>query len=320
MSFRLTVTLFWALVVGSGQHRDLIMATTDLLLKQMFSWISLREGFAEQLKKLEKYVSFSNSSFREMLQKLARVKQCIENSNRTYKDQKELMDFAIKECQDPDVKNWLRGNVSSVAFFHLVNMFNYLEKELDKKKDKTDRQEIDIIFVAHGEIDGFMMSAQTLLLLPTITDVLLYSPWNCLINGGVAYGIATGSIQPSHRMFVCAQRGCPIPTKGHQPNRSTFNWNSMRVAAGLIPKIYVSPITSPEDGAWTRFVFLQTQHGQPERNRIVIPFIVPKVISLKIPFYVVTLALSLVLIFSRYRATVHLAACLGRDEETVSEP
>ncbi|KAE8282664.1 hypothetical protein D5F01_LYC18051 [Larimichthys crocea] len=280
---------------------------------------SLRDT-ADTILKMTRKLREQFDSMREMLQKLARVKCCIENRDRTYEDQNKLMEFAMEQCQDPDVKNWLRENVFSVEFFYLVDMFNYVKKELDKKKKKMDCGEIDIIFVAHGGIDGFMMSARTLLPLPTIKDVLLYSPWNCLINGGVAYGIATGSIRPWHRMFVCAQRGCSVPSNGHQPLRSTSGWNSMRAAAGLIPKISVSPITSSEDGAWKSFEFLQAQHGQPERNRIVIPFIVPGAISLKIPFFVVTLALALVLFFSRYRATVHLAACLGRDKNTFFGP
>lgn len=93
------------------------------------------------------------------------------------------------------------------------------------------------------------------------------------------------------------------------------HWNSLKKAGGqMIPNIMVSPLQS-EDDAWKRYKYLSEHRGPPGRNRILIQY------KLKgkrrsdpsdtVPFSVVTLALSLVLLFSRFTATLHLAACLG---------
>lgn len=248
------------------------------------------------------------------------MKCVIENSDRSSAEKRKLIDYVIKMSQDEVVKEWLRENYESVAFFELVDMFNLLKQELDKEKHKTDRKDIDITFVAHGAITGFRIPARCLLPLPSIKDVLLYSPWNCDINADVAYGIATGMIQPQNRCFFCTQEHCQIPDSLHQPSNLPFYWNSMNAAEEwLIPNINVSPLKASEDHAWDHFVFLRGRHGEPAINRVVIPFILPRWMSFveNIPFMIVTLTMSLVLFFSNYRATVHLSACLGRYEGEV---
>lgn len=76
----------------------------------------------------------------------------------------------------------------------------------------------------------------------------------------------------------------------------------------MIPTIWVSPL-HPEDGLLKAYESLSETHGPPGRNRIFIPFMLPG--QGRVPFSVVTLALSLVLLSSRFRATVHLGACLS---------
>ena len=197
-------------------------------------------------------------------------------------------------------------------------MFSFLQKELDKQKEKIDRDDIDIIFVAHGCIES-MIPASCLLPSPTIKDVLLYSPWNCVITADVAYGVATGRIEPQHRVFSCAGGNCPYPDQYHQPENLPDHWNSMKKAGGQkVPNIIVGTLRKPEDSAWKRFEILQGVHGQPGRNRIVIPFMLP--VEMTVPFFVVTFVLSLVLYFTRFRATVHLAACLGKSSNETSLP
>ena len=243
---------------------------------------------------------------------MAEVKRIIENSDRSSEEKRKLIEYVIKMSQDEVVKEWLTENYDSVAFFELVDMFNFLKQELDKEKHKTDCEDIDITVVAHGAITGFMIPARCLLPLPSIKDVLLYSPWNCAINADVAYGIATGMIQPQNRSFFCMQQGCQIP---HTPSNLPFYWNSMNAAKGwMIPNIIVSPLKAPEDNAWNHFVLLRGTHGEPAINRVVIPFILPRWMSFveNVPFMIVTMTMSLVLLFSSYRATVHLSACLGR--------
>ncbi|XP_035770343.1 uncharacterized protein LOC118455438 [Neolamprologus brichardi] len=157
-----------------------------------------------------------------------------------------------------------------------------------------------------------MIPASCLLPLPTITDLVLYSPWNCGTTGDVTYGIATGKMRPERRVFY---RSLPlffhgvIPLDNYQPLNLPDYWNSLKKVGGQkIPNIIVSPLQE-DDGTWKKFKSLSTKYGPPGRNRIVIPFIVPGERE-SVPFSVVTLALSLVLLSSRFKATVHLDTCL----------
>ncbi|XP_041634219.1 uncharacterized protein LOC121503743 [Cheilinus undulatus] len=255
------------------------------------------------------------AALEKMCKELAEVRDSIGNSNRSSKEKQTLMEFALKHCKDNTVQKWLKENSESRAFFKLVDMFCFLHEEINKKRTKIDKENIDITFLAHGCIKESMIQASCLLPLPTIEDVILYSPWNCLLIADAAYAIATGRIEPQHRIFGCRKhKGCEIPDKDHQPTNLHNHWNSMKKAgAQKIPNIHVSPLTT-DDGAWKRVVELQVQQGQPGRNRILVPYMLPGETgsSDTIPFYVVTLALSMVLHFSSLKATVHLAACLGR--------
>ena len=194
-------------------------------------------------------------------------------------------------------------------------MFHFLKKHIDEEEKKNHSNSVHITFVAHGFIRDSMIPASCLLPLSSITDVILYSPWNCAIDADVAYGVATGRIKPQHRLFYCGEKeSCGVPGEKHQPTKLPDCWNSMKKAGDQkIPNIILSPLILPKDGAWERFEFLTKQHGQPGRNRIVIPFILPAGSSSleRVPFFIVTLALSLVLLSSRFKATVHLTACLS---------
>ncbi|XP_056256469.1 uncharacterized protein LOC130184542 [Seriola aureovittata] len=267
----------------------------------------LREN-AEAIQKASEELETQLNEIQKVIKRLARVKLCIENEDRSSDQRKELIEFAIENCRDEAVRQWLRENSKSKTFFHLVDVFHLVKKHIDKKEKK---KKVDITFVAHGSIRDDDIPASCLLPLPTITDVLLYSPWNCAITAKVAYGIATGLVQTQHRVFICVKKhNCQIPHEGHFPTKLPSRWNSMkRVGVQKIPKIMVSTLRLPKDGAWDCFKSLTATHGKPERSRIVIPFIFPGG-PIRIPFFVVTLALSLVLFFYRYEATVHLAACL----------
>ncbi|KAF3700649.1 hypothetical protein EXN66_Car016336 [Channa argus] len=72
----------------------------------------------------------------------------------------------------------------------------------------------------------------------------------------------------------------------------------------MIPNILLSPLQPPKDVSCS----LTKTHGSPGRNRIIIPFVLPGDARQNVPFCVVTLALSLVLLNSRFKATVHLTA------------
>ncbi|XP_035006949.1 uncharacterized protein LOC118104010 [Hippoglossus stenolepis] len=273
---------------------------------------ALKDQFKDMKRMLEK--------MEEEQRKQEKVKRIIENPERSYEDERVLIRYAMKTCQNEEVRRWLREN--SGCFLKLVALFQLMKNEIIKKsnedesddEDEDEDSEVDIIFVAHGSITDSMIPASCLMPLSNIKDVLLYSPWNCLLAADAAYGIATGLIQPRHRQFICVpESGCKIPDKGHRPRKLPAGWNSMK-EAGLIPNIMVSTLNVPDDGAWTCLVDLTETYGRPGRGRIVIPFILGG-LEATIPFYIVTWVMSLVLSFFRIEATVHLAACLG-DEST----
>ncbi|MEQ2215962.1 hypothetical protein XENOCAPTIV_008602 [Xenoophorus captivus] len=210
----------------------------------------------------------------------------VQYSKRTRSDKRTtLMKLAEENCTNPTVLTWLRQN--SHTFIKLVDIFNFLKKHIDEEEKKDHSDIVDITFVAHGAIGDFMIPASCLLPLASIRDVVLYSPWNCVTCGALlTYAIASGRLKPEHR-------------------------NSVKKAGDqMIPKITVSPLR-PDNGVWKSFESLREKYGPPGRNRIVIPFILPGKEAESFPFSVVTLALSLVLLQSRFKATVHLDACLG---------
>ncbi|XP_012714540.2 uncharacterized protein LOC105923191 isoform X2 [Fundulus heteroclitus] len=255
---------------------------------------------------------------REALQKLNRIKSIIEKKTRSHVEKGELIAHAIKNSPDPLVKEWLENNAESEDFFHLVDLWYFINQKLGEeweKKNKKDRErrKIDLVFLAHGAIENFMIPARCLLPLPSITDVLLYPPWNCLLSAEAAYSIATGCIQPQDRQFGCSKQpgDCPFSTEDHVTFPLPRNWNSMRQSgAQLIPKIMVAPVGTANDKAFEYFIALENYFGSPAANRYLIPFLAPFIG--RVPFFVVTLALSLVLFFSGFEATVHLAACLEK--------
>ncbi|CAI5681717.1 unnamed protein product [Oreochromis niloticus] len=249
----------------------------------------------------------------EMLKRLAAA--CCPESPRSSAERKRLINLAIENCKDETVLQWLRENSESGTFRKLSDMFDFLKSKIDEEEKKNHDDTVDIIFVAHGAIRDSMIPAKCLLPLPTITDLVLYSPWNCATTPEVTYGIATGKMRPQHRVF---HRRLPLPfffhgaivVHNYQPLNLPNYWNSLKKAGGRkIPNIIVSPLQEDER-VWKKFKSLSTKYGPPGRNRIVIPFILPEE-SESVPFSVVALALSLVLLSSRFKATVHLDTCLS---------
>lgn len=244
-----------------------------------------------------------------MIQRLVVVQRCIENKHRNHKEKKTLIDTFIEHKV---IKRWLKENSDFEAFFKLLDLFHLLRKKLDKEEKKNHSNTVDITFVAHGSITGSVIPASCLLTLPAITDIILYSPWNCAITADAAYGVATGLMEPKHRGFCCIKKDdCKIPKQKHRPTKLPNEWNSMKKAGDRkIPNIMLGPLKQPKDDAWNRFEFLENTHGKPGRNRIVIPYTGKS--KGAIPFFVVSLALSVVLSFSRFQATLHLVACLSK--------
>ncbi|XP_055367033.1 uncharacterized protein LOC129604510 isoform X2 [Betta splendens] len=234
-----------------------------------------------------------------------------ENSRRSLDIRMSLIGKATENCQCKTVHQWLRDNSQSDSFSRLVDMVDFLQKHIHEAERKSHGACVDITFWAHGSIGLPLIPASCLMPLPTVRDVVLYAPWNCITITDVTYGVATGRIQPQRRVFYCRDHDkCPVPDGKHRPTNLPDRWNSLKEADGWkIPTIVVSPLEH-EDGAWNRLKHLIKQHGSVGRNRILIPFILPGQSGVTVPFPVVTLALSLVLLSSRFKATIHLAACL----------
>ncbi|XP_022625658.1 uncharacterized protein LOC111239973, partial [Seriola dumerili] len=133
---------------------------------------SLREN-AEAIQKASEELETQLNEIQKAIQKLVRVKLCIENTKRSSDQRKELIDFAIRNCQDEAVRQWLRENAESEAFFSLVDMFHLVKEKLDEEEKKNHSNIVDITFLAHGSITDSMIPASCLLPLPTITDVVL---------------------------------------------------------------------------------------------------------------------------------------------------
>ncbi|XP_035770358.1 uncharacterized protein LOC118455446 [Neolamprologus brichardi] len=238
--------------------------------------------------------------------KLPEAGRCSERESSPTPTDMTVSESATQNCKDETVLQWLRENSESGTFRKLSDMFDFLKSKIDEEEKKNHDDTVDIIFVAHGAIRDSMIPASCLLPLPTITDLVLYSPWNCATTGDVTYGIATGKMRPEHRVFY---RNLPITCINQPPNLPNY-WNSLKKARGQrIPNIIVSPLQE-DDGVWERFKSLSTKYGPPGRNRIIIPFILPGERE-SVPFSVVALALSLVLLSSRFKATVHFNACLS---------
>ncbi|XP_029983477.1 uncharacterized protein LOC115414317 [Sphaeramia orbicularis] len=292
----------------TGNH---VTEASESLRKTSMSFLNATQATKLELNEIKK-----------PFDRLRKVNLCIENPQRTSTKKKLLIDFAINSCYDEEVKQWLRENRKSEAFFIFVDIFNLVEKEMkkydeeEKKKKKTPEGEIDIVFVAHGSITEALIPSRCLLPSHSIKDVLLYSPWNCAIDSDAAYGIASGRILPKHREFYCQRKTCSIPDSGHQPTRLPKDWNRMaNTRGGLIPKIMVSPVGKPSDGAWERFMVLRDAFSISDRRRVVIPFMLPGNVDADVPFFVFTLALSAVLSLTNLKATVHLSACLSKISE-----
>ncbi|XP_029913638.1 uncharacterized protein LOC115363518 isoform X1 [Myripristis murdjan] len=305
--------------IGARAAAGLELSVTELKsveLAQKDSGKEASENLRDEAKRLTDRFIMIRCELDEicgLFKELAGIQCCIENPDINSPGWMDLINFTIQNCEDESLRKLLWENSMSQELFKLFSYFKFLTKDING----VDRNEdIHIIIVAHGSITPEMMPTSRLTPLFTIEDVLLYSPWNCMICPEAAYGIATGLIEIQDRSFYCYKDECPIPSPDHQPTKLPDDWNSMRASSMQVPDIKLSPL-GPRDGAWGQYLVLEGHHGHPRRNRIVIPYRVPLTLS----FSIVNLVLSIVLLFFERRAKVHLAACLGKrsPDETFDE-
>ncbi|KAG7454532.1 hypothetical protein MATL_G00260780 [Megalops atlanticus] len=288
---------------------------------------------SEALRNAAKSISEAQATLREkleaiqkMLEEMSRVRQLISSlkkySHTLTSAGEELLRFVRERCNDPVILGWLADMCHAVWFVNLVQYFHqYLLQKLEEEEERIKKamRPLDIVIIAHGSTMTRFMPARCLMPLVTVEDVILYSPWNCVIDANVAYGIATGSIQPQDRVFSNAVT--PNEAPFHFPRILPQHWNSMSSSPyPEIPWIILHPV-KPREPVWRIFVELMSRRGvfQPA-NRILIPYIVPDGVDEKlfpsVPLFVLTLALSIVLWPLQVRAKIHLAACLGFDDES----
>lgn len=234
-----------------------------------------------------------------------------------------IINYVLGTCTDPSVAKWLNNKAHKVHFLNLLTYFHqHLSKRLNEEmKKRSPTGHVHIVFVAHGRITEEFMPALGLLP-PSITDTILYSPWNCLIDANVVYGIAKGLLEPRDVYFQ--DRSWPIDQKY---DVELTRWNHLRTSGNsLIPEIILGPIYDgdPEcEDAWKDFRKLAPEGRDLWiEDRIFLPYCCEERGALgEVPFAVLTTAASYILGMMQkpISATIHLAACLGRNSSPLRE-
>ncbi|KAL6464545.1 hypothetical protein MHYP_G00268620 [Metynnis hypsauchen] len=265
---------------------------------------SLRDA-ARKIKEDKKTLEEKLDALLDIIKKLLRLKKRIQNlgdySLDMSEDEQEIVDYIQATCNDPIIISWLKTREHKTD---LLNFLRFLRKNLEEEIRRRNSRDIHIVFVSHGSIDNRFVPAASLVL-ANILDTVLYSPWNCFINANAAYGIAQGCITLEQRRFLGGDAN-PYPLPQH--------WNSMRRSKQRIPQILLAPV-GQEEPVWD--IFNKLGGPQQSYDRIIIPYLVPENLKKGFPvlhFQTVISVLSLVLVTTGIRATVHLAACLGRNK------
>lgn len=220
-----------------------------------------------------------------------------------------IMNYIMATCPDSTVVSWLRQPIRQIEVLNLLRFFDQRLIGLLEDLRRPQGSHIDIVFVAHGEITDQFMPASCLVPAPTITETILYSPWNCNIDSYAACSIAHGRIGLRDRNFY--NNNNPVQ---FVPNALPNRWNCMRESRRDIPTILLRPVV-PEETAWRLFYELHQRHMEID-GRVIIPYLVPQTCVTafgKIPLYVFIFMSWFILMAEGTRATIHLAACLGRE-------
>ncbi|XP_017550066.1 uncharacterized protein LOC108425700 [Pygocentrus nattereri] len=269
---------------------------------------SLRDA-ARKMKEDKKTLKEKLDALLDIIKKLLHLKKCIQNlgdySLDMSEDEEEIVNYIQATCDDPIIISWLNTRVHKTD---LLNFLRYVKKNLDKEIRQRNRRDIHIVFVSHGWINNRFVPAASLVQ-ANINDTVLYSPWNCLIDANAAYGIAQGCIRLQQRRLYFRWRE---PNTHHYPLPQ--HWNSMRRSTHYIPQILLGPV-GEEEQIWN--AFHEIGGSLQSCDRIIIPYLVPENLQKHfsvLHFQTVISVLSLVLVTTQTRATVHLAACLGRNK------
>lgn len=289
------------------------LAKTNQGTKASQALLHAAEEVQEARRNLEKQLDAMN----EITKKMSHLKNLIMNlrgySLSLTEQREQIINYISQSWSDNDtVVSWLQMN--PVAFTNLIHFFVMeMTQHQERLKEKSGGH-INIVIVAHGEIRNELIPASLMMPTTMITDTVLYSPWNCLIDCFAACAIAEGWNNPEGREFYNCEQNQQVQ---FEPNPLPPHWNNMRTGTGTffpVPLILLTPVY-PEEPVWKKF---QELKGHMDRDdRVIIPYIVPEYYVKaygKMPFFMFLIALSYLLMIINKTATVHLAACLGHTE------
>ncbi|XP_048042515.1 uncharacterized protein LOC125266088 [Megalobrama amblycephala] len=185
---------------------DLIVKSEELVKGNRVTEASkfLRDSAREILEGRQK-LKEQLDAMHEIIQKLFQLKNLIKNlggySLSMNQNERTIMDYIMGTCTDSTVVSWLQREINQIQFVNLIRFFMerlgpYLPKSREDGASHT-----HIVFVGHGTLADQFMPAGGLVPLPSITDTILYSPWNCSIDACAASAIAHGLIQVTNRTF-----------------------------------------------------------------------------------------------------------------------
>ncbi|KAL7873941.1 hypothetical protein SRHO_G00049110 [Serrasalmus rhombeus] len=180
-------------------------------------------------------------------------------------------------------------------------------EDVDKPSEDVDQRsedgELHIVLVGKGSISDQIHPADWFVPLDTITDTILYPPWNCAIDAKVAYGISTGSILPEHRVFKTRFQG-PLPER----------WNSMAAQQTTgVPEIILGPMRNDADSITKLSDLAEWKVLLKYRNRLIIKYQPGGVFANWLPevaLYKIIGVIAFLLRIFKKKATIHLAAGL----------
>ncbi|XP_049336880.1 uncharacterized protein LOC125802540 [Astyanax mexicanus] len=206
---------------------------------------------------------------------------------------------------------WLQETIKTISSaIRFLNIIRYFYKNLvQAKHGRVLSGELHIVLVGEGSFNNQVCPAELLIPGDSITDTILYSPWNCSIDANVAYGIATGDLQLQHRHFWNNQ------AMEQQQPQVPDHWNSIRAQhQEFVPEIILGPITANAD----LITALADWINLYNRNRIIIPYAAGGNLAHwlpSVPLYQIIGAIAVLLkIIPPHKATIHLAADLEYGE------
>lgn len=216
---------------------------------------------------------------------------------------------------DPSIHELLKEQTYRLQLLNLLpHLRDHLQFCLDHEDNEgwKDKIHIDVIIIGHGRIDRSFIPASSLTPSMDICDTILYSPWNCSLNGDAVCGIASGLIRLSDRQFYLNN------VRARQPARvipnTPRNWNSMRCSQTRVPLITLSPVRRSESG-WARFEFLFRGGRLWRDGRVIIPLLYEHPSLQDVPLFMIILTLASLCMIGGMSATVHLGACLASDPQ-----